>query len=135
MHLFHGTSLGTGDERRLDELLGRSTWWRTFCRIDRVGPARLAVAGFSPGFGETLGRELGPVFARLHARPRGLLVGVAGPTCRVCWAIPFHELAVYKSEHLSLHGGGQVLRLVCDADVTRTVRTLLRLQARYLNGE
>ena len=134
MHLYDTTRLAPEDERRLDELLGATSWWRTLWQRDRIGPPRLAVAGFSAGFEATLGRELGPVHARLVARPRGLVVGLLGPTQRACWAIPFHELAVYKAEHLSLHAGGQFLRLEGGPTVTATIRALLERQARYLGG-
>ena len=134
MAIFDATRLTPEDRQRIDGLLGPGSWWRGLTGLDRVGPARIPIEEVSPGFHDLFIRESGRVFANLRARPKGLLVEMFGMSLRGQWAIPYHELSVYKSRNLSLHGGGQFVRLASDPDVTKTVRALLDRQVRYLTG-
>ncbi len=118
-------------DQEIEALLGprglRGPW-----TSDRVGPARMEVKDFSSGFFELLLGQNGPLRASLHKRPKGILVELRGPELQGSWAVPYHELSVFKAEFLSIHGAGQFLKLTSDADVHGAVRTLLEDKAAFL---
>ena len=112
------------------DLLGAQN--RNSSASDQVGSAPMEVKDFSPGFFELLLGQQGPLHARLHKRPKGLLVELGGTEAYGCWAVPYHELSVFKSEFLSIHCSGQFLKLSSDRDMHETARLLLDAKASFL---
>lgn len=51
---------------------------------------------------------------KLEMRPNGILVHLLYGVQKISWAIPFYQLVIYKTDVLSIHGQGYVVKFHCD---------------------
>ena len=51
-----------------------------------------------------------PTYSSLEIRPNGILVHINQGLKNFTWPIPYYQLSVYHTEHITIHGQGEFIR-------------------------
>jgi hypothetical protein len=95
----------------INDKLGKPFTFRDIIKLGAIGSSRMVVDECSPAFYEWVNSNQDLTQASIELRPKGILVVLAKNYHNMSWAIPYHLLAVFKTNVLSLHAEGHYLKL------------------------
>ena len=80
-------------------------------KLGTIGSSRMIIPEESKRFVEFTQQNQDITYASIELRPKGILVYISKSYHTLSWTIPYHQLTLYKTEHLTLHCNGEFLRL------------------------
>jgi hypothetical protein len=113
--MMHNTTHNSPEtEELIDTALGkRFTLWKKI-QMKGIGSRRMVLKRTSPNFDQYTNKVADINYVSIELRPKGILVHLTKGLKNFAWAIPYYQLAFFKSEEFSIHGQGNFLAVACN---------------------
>lgn len=98
------------DEERIAALVGPSYSLFTKISMGGTGSEKMEILACSSYFKEVLHQFQETNFGSLEIRTKGILVHFNNGRNYHVWCIPYYRLSIYKTDTLSIHGEGHMVR-------------------------
>lgn len=101
-------------------------------KMGGVGSKRMMIEDVSHNMRNLINRTSDINYGNIELRPNGILVMINKGLKNYTWAIPFHQLVIYKSDGLSIHAQGKYIRFKNNKlyqENTKFLSKLLRLKS------
>lgn len=94
----------------INEMVGKPfTFWQVL-KHRGIGSKRMMVASVSENMNNYINKVADITYANIELRPSGILVLINKGLKNFTWVIPYYQLAVYKTDSLSIHAQGKFIR-------------------------
>lgn len=93
--------------KAINALVGNSFSWRERFNQKGIGSKRMMIEKVSPNMNSYLNNNADISYANIELRPRGILIALTKGLSRYTWALPYHQLYMYKTNGYSIHGQGR----------------------------
>ena len=113
--MMHNTTHNSPEtEELIDTALGkRFTLWKKI-QMKGIGSRRMVLKRSSPNFEQYTNKVADINYVSIELRPKGILVHLTKGLKNYAWAIPYYQLAFFKSEEFSIHAQGNFLAVSCN---------------------
>ena len=119
----------------MEEMVGPPITLMERLRKGSIGSHRMIIEENSPLFDAIFEKAPGIIYTNLELRPKGVLFHFNIKYTRYSWIIPFHQLVIFSSDHLSIHSGEDHIRIRKDQNLKmnrKIISKLLERKAEYL---
>ena len=79
-------------------------------KIGGIGSKRMIIEDVSYNMRNVINRTSDINYGNIELRPNGIIVMINKGLKNFTWAIPFHQLVIYKTDGLSIHAQGKYIR-------------------------
>lgn len=115
-------------EYLLDSTLGpKYTLWQRI-KMGGNGCRRMTVEETSPLIWSKIKKHPGIHYSSIELRPKGIIVYLKNNLRLYSWAIPYYQLALYKSKNFSIHSQGQYVKYKLDDSYRANEKFLSRMK-------
>lgn len=80
-------------------------------KMGGIGSKRMIIEDVSPTLKNLMNKTSDINYCNIELRPNGILVLINKGLKNYTWAIPYHQLVVYKADGLSIHAQGKYIRI------------------------
>ncbi|MCB0479201.1 MAG: hypothetical protein KDC84_13620 [Crocinitomicaceae bacterium] len=121
--------------RKMNLELGKAYSFFKSIKIGGTGSSKMLVEQCSHDMKQFLSKFQGANYASIELRPKGIIVHLKrNNTTHHSWAIPFHRLVIYNTEHFTIYEGGSYIRFnrsTFHLNNSKFISKLLDLKAKY----
>lgn len=114
--IYDATELNDEHREKIREELGAPNDMRESLTEGGVRSGWISVSEVSNGFLRPDHLQPENHHARIELRPTGLLLKLSAGDESFVWSVPYHRLAVYRTEGIALHGDGEFIRMDVSQD-------------------
>lgn len=116
-------------EDLIDTALGkRFSLWKKI-KMKGIGSRRMVLKRTSPNFYKYINKVADINYVSIELRPKGILIHLTKGLKNFAWAIPYYQLAFFKSEEFSIHAQGNFLAVECNNNYKANKGFLEKLNA------
>lgn len=94
----------------IKDIIGSSFSFMQSLRLGGTGSKRMMIDELSPSLSGLLNKVSDINYANLELRPHGIIVHINKGLKNFSWAIPYYQLAIYKTDGFSIHAQGKFIR-------------------------
>lgn len=116
-------------KEEINQFVGKPFTLLDMFKVGAIGSSRMEVVQYSKLFSGVMSKSKQPVFANIAIRPKGIIVILNIRLSNYSWVIPYHYLSIFKTDLLSIHSQGEVLKLrVSDAQYQKIIQKILTMK-------
>lgn len=93
----------------LEKLVGKPFSILDSIRMNGVGSKRMIIESTSPNLNKYLNKVSDINYANIEMRKKGIIVYINKGLKNFTWAIPYHLLAIFKTNGFSIHSKGSFI--------------------------
>lgn len=108
--LFNTTYTNRETKKKISDLLGHPFGLFEILKLGGVGSKRMIIEEVSGNINSLMNKVDDINYGNLELRPNGILVYINKGLENFGWAIPYHQLVLYKTEGISIHAQGKFIR-------------------------
>ena len=117
----------------IDETLGKSFSFIERLKMGGNGCRRMVVEEASPDIWNKIKDHPGLHYSSIELRPKGIIVFFKFNLRDFSWIIPYYQLAIYKSQHFSIHADGHFVKYRLDSVFPANEKFIERMMNYRLN--
>jgi hypothetical protein len=122
-------------KEEINRFVGRPFHLLDMFKIGSIGSSRMEVVQYSKLFAGVMSKSKQAVFANIALRPKGIVVVLNIRLSNYSWVIPYHHLSIFKTDVLSIHSQGEVLKLKLQGKQNhQLIQKILQLKEDARNG-